>query len=216
MRVIIALTVGVGICFVSYEADSDTRRRESTMSVKEVLKGLESEDLDDRLAAKQMLLSFHDELTARLIELAEERKARYDSADSRQLAVELLAKLGKREAIPVFVKHVEYYQGGLAENPSLLAGYPCALALGQFGLEGAQGILMYLYKIPPDQLTDKAVELYAGVIVAVYGTNAGGFREGIGVVERATARRSIDKDNYQRLLDKMREITKNRVSAFDP
>jgi hypothetical protein len=210
MRVILALTVGIGIYFASYAAESDTRRRDSVVSVREILRGLQSQEIEDRRAAEQTLLTFHRELTDGLMKTVED-----DSSDSRQLAVELLAKLGKREAIPVFVKHVEYSHGGVAENPSLLAGYPCALALGQFGLEGAQGILMYLYKIPPDQLTDKAVELYAWVIVAVYGTNAGGFREGIGVVERATARKS-NKENYQRLLDKMREITKNRVSAFDP
>ncbi|MEX0711456.1 MAG: hypothetical protein WD278_03855 [Pirellulales bacterium] len=151
-----------------------------------------------------------------MIELAEERKDRYDSADSRQLAVQLLAELRAREAIPVFVKHAEYYQGGVGENDVFLDPYPCARALREFGLDGGQGILTYLYKIPPEQLTDKAVELYARVCIGVYPTNAGGFREAIGVVERATARRSNDKENYQRLLDEMREITKDRVSPFDP
>jgi hypothetical protein len=139
-----------------------------------------------------------------------------DSSSSRNLAVKALARMGMREAIPVFVKHVEYYQGGVAEGSVFLSPYPCAGGLVQFGQEGTQGILMYLDQIPPGKLTDKALELYARVFIGVYGTNAGGFREGIRVVERATARRSDRKENYQRLLDKLREITKNRVSPFDP
>jgi hypothetical protein len=177
--------------------------------VDQILRDLNSHDRAVNNKAYRRVVEEHKRLAKGLIEIAATEKERYrEFSDPRQLACQILgefAAAGNR-ALPVLVKHVDYQQPMLV-SASHLDGYPCAMALGRSRFGAVPAILNYLAHTR--EVSDKAIELYAWIIIEPYVyTPFGGKKEAIVTVERAIER-SKSPDNLKRLLAKLKEITKN-------
>jgi hypothetical protein len=194
---------------------------EPAIDTSEIFRRLKSADVAERDAAFLELTRLHEDVTARLLEIASTPKPQYLMDDSRQLAVELLTKFYSPDAIPILVEHVDYSQPGFpralplerSPGPALDAG--CALALQRFGQLSTAAILEHLWKTPPEDISEEANKLYAWLFIKAYGgpfgSIAGGPKEAIAVIERARDRAFNDraKGNCQRLLDKVKALTKD-------
>ena len=99
----------------------------------DLLTDLQSDDERTRHAAFSTLMREHQQLKMKLIKIVENEEPPYVEWHERYLAVQLLVEFGCREAIPVFIKHVEYRQQMVVRQPSFLKGFPCAIALVKTG-----------------------------------------------------------------------------------
>ena len=185
---------------------------------------LQSPDSRSRTEAYKEILNQRREFVDALLAIAGKTREQYSFNDSRQLAVELLAKLGDERAIPLFVVNVEYRQQMLVDEVSWLDGYPCALALREIGEKSVPHIFDYLRsphstherlklsgviteRLP---ITEQSINLYARILLEIYNPNIGGHQEATRVVRRALEKSSPQqKSELQKLLAKLEEITKH-------
>lgn len=169
---------------------------------------LDDADVQRRNATFRAAVRKHDREVAALLDLASKPKERYEWFDSRELAIDVLAHYGTRESIPMYVRNIEYFSPGFTDDFSFLNGYPCALALRSIGLSAQPEVFAFLEATPVDDVSDKAIDLYAHLMLSIYHSNAGGHEEAIEVVRRALER-AHRRGNLRRLLDKLEEITKD-------
>lgn len=178
---------------------------------------LDDPDVQRRNAAFRAAIRQHDREVAALLALASKPKERYELSDSRELAVDVLAHYGTREPIPMYVRNIEYFSPDFPDGYSPLNYYPCALALRKIGLSAQPEIFTFLQTTPREEVSDKAVELYAHLMRSIYHANAGGHDEAVEVVRRATERASErQRENMQRLLEKLEQITKGWAAGPHP
>jgi hypothetical protein len=195
-------------------AEGRMAKQEPVIDTSEIFKRLKSADPFERGSAAVELRRLHDDVTARLLNIASTPKPQYSLHDSRQLSVELLTRFHSPETIPLLINHVDYLQPDMrVTEHNRLNGFPCARALRHFGQQGTVGIIEYLWQKPTEEITYKQNELFALVFIQVYGAPGevgGGPKEAIAVIERARDRAfgQRAKDNCQLLLDKVKELTK--------
>ena len=113
------------------------------------------------------------------------------------------------EALTLFVSHIEYRQSMPVSEASPLNGYPCAMALAKVGHNSVPVILAHLQSIRVEDISDRAVELYADVLISVYYSDPGGPLEAVDVVRRRVERVARDrKTNLNRLLVRLENLTR--------
>lgn len=92
----------------------------------------------------------------------------YALADRRQLAAEVLADIGTHDALPVLVRHIENGPTVVAEEPPPMGSFPNALAVTRFGQTGVRAVLSYVRHTSSEKVSEKAMELYASIILNAY------------------------------------------------
>ena len=191
----------------------------------QLLENLQSTDRQVRRNAYRNLLQEHEELTKALMEIAQQQKKADEDeltfASKHELAIKLLSEFGCRDAIPIFIKHIDYPQAMDIDGPSFLNGYPCAFALRKIGHTSVRHIIYYLQVpepdpvlaqrrivdgLPPVEVSDKQIELFAWLFLDLYRLNNGGPKEAIRVVRGARDRASR-KENLTRLLTMLETLT---------
>lgn len=184
---------------------------------------LQSRNARDRLAAHKYLKEHQQWLIESLMAIAKpgEDRHRRDNAHSRRQAVELLAAFPQRDLVRFLVQNVDYHNPRLVSHDlSMLDGFPCALALRNFGQSATADVLLYLRMVAQtDGVSETAMQLYAWFFLETFGPNEGGEEEAIHVVERAALRSGpIYGKQTRRLLATLKEIsTKRRLrSPMDP
>jgi hypothetical protein len=206
--VAVAFCSGVAVACAIPRGPAATVEKESPMlNVQPVLNDLRSGDASTRGSAYQELTRLHNDVASGIVNLA--KSGRFFTGD-----VDLLVKFYSSDTVPLLIEHVHYFKAGAGDEAHPLTGYPCALGLQRFGQLSTAAILEYLWKTPPEDITEKANELYAWLFILAYGDAiggiAGGPKEAIAVIERARDRATYGeraKANYQRLLDKVKELT---------
>lgn len=140
------------------------------VSTEELLRRLESDDWLIRNPAAVQLGKQHAMILNRLTAIIADEKAA-ELRSSRELAAMLLAQFsgdldGMRDSIPTLIEDVEYFAPMTSvHDESRLNGYPCALALRGIGHTSVAYILNHLQVTPPEKVSDKAMELYAHVML---------------------------------------------------
>jgi len=193
------------------------------------LASLQAKDSLERQEAYKTLLQEHELLTDALIAMSKERtkEDERDLLPKRELAIKLLAAFGCRDAIPVFIKHIDYHQQMAVSELSFLNGYPCALALRKIGQTSVPHIIRYL-QVPeadpvvgqqriiaglgPVEVPEKQIELFAWLFLELYGQNEGGKPEALRVV-RGARDRAFHKENLTRLVIMLETLTDPKKSS---
>lgn len=151
----------------------------------ELLRAISSEDGKVRASACQQFRADHTEAFEQMVELinAEEHDETQELLSSRHAAIAVLRLIGGTRALPVFIDNIEcrqiqlHREKGAARLP-VVAGYPCAQALVEIGPSAIPAIMRYVRhpnlrdELDPNgnqgplrELTDKALELYAWVLI---------------------------------------------------
>jgi hypothetical protein len=98
----------------------------------------------------------------------------------RTCAIRLLASMGSRDAIPVFVESIEFFEGGFRGPYDPLEGFECVKALSTYGPLAAMEIQRYLIRTPPENLSPQEIDLFAKTIIRCYGSaDVGGPNEAL-------------------------------------
>jgi hypothetical protein len=166
-----------------------------------------SEDRQTRADAYTALRNQHREMIIALKnKVAEEKTAPMEIFAPPDLAAQLLGRFGSmgdglRTSIPTLVAHVEYRAAALMSDELFLGGYPCAIALRDIGHTSVAYILSHLQVTPPEEVTDNAMELYAYIMIEIYGRD--GLGECIAWVQARAERSAQSRGlaNFARLLN---------------
>jgi hypothetical protein len=173
-----------------------------------------------RSAARDELEQAQVRLMMKLVDIVGTEKESYDRhrTDSRFMAVHFLGRMHYTEAVRAFVKHVdwEYKFSRSSEEariarrakPSAIANSPCAVMLRSRGIQAFYEIFSALERDP--RPSDKAIELFAWIIIQSYEDILGGDQEAIRLVERRAASAENNK-NLLLLLEKVKEIAEQRA-----
>ena len=155
----------------SSDGPSSADRNEAAITLAAVqpdlAKALSSKDKQVRLDAYNAALKEHDRRVASLLVLARQEPEKAEYLGTRELAIDLLARYGEREAIPVYVRSIEYSVPALLTQFSSLNGYPCALALSKHGLSAQLEVFAFLGTTPREKVSDEAIELYADLMPTI-------------------------------------------------
>jgi hypothetical protein len=180
----------------------------------EMLVSLESADIQDRSKAWQDLSFVQRTIVDRLVVILGKEKARNEVGDARQIAADLLKNCYSEEAVALLVQYIDYRGIGMrssAESP--YNGYPCAMTLRHYPHQATAAIFTYLAQTPAEKISPKANELYAWLFIGAYGRvkRLEPGNDATFLIDRAKdmAVGEDRKGNYQRLLDTVKELTKN-------
>lgn len=154
---------------------SEAGPEEKIVPAEALIEQISSQDLGERAGVYAALVREHRELiegVARII--GDEKRGSFELHAPRTLAAQLLGRFGSadfglRKSIPVLVSNVEYKAPMAVIDDSYLTGYPCAMALREIGHTSVDYILAHLWSRAPEEVSDRAIELYARTIEEVYG-----------------------------------------------
>jgi hypothetical protein len=148
--------------------------------------------------------------TEELLKIAFEEKDQYLERDSSTLAIRLLGLRQCAGAAEELVPRVETYRTEKwCEEATAFSGYPCALALLSIGEGSILEIIHYLRHTSTEQVSDKAIELYAEIIKAIVARRDRTGKEALAFVRREHGA-SARKENLQRLAERMQALEKSR------
>lgn len=137
---------------------------------RKLLAQMQSEVPAQRQQAADLLRMQMKSLEQELIKIADvDARTDYQLAGTRVLAAKLLSDAGTHAAIPVLVRRIENCPTIVAEAPPPLGDYPYAMRLGRFRQLGVAAIFSRLRFASNDEISDKAIELYAAIIVQTNG-----------------------------------------------
>ena len=166
------------------------------------------DDPNERSKAKAQLLAQHQKLVDELLKMAAPlpgaKGQRWDEwgPSPRGAAIEALGQIGTWEAIPLFMRNIDYVEARTSHNFSHFGAHPCAHWLGPRAVPHA---VEYLRTAEPRDVSDKAIELFAYTFGDMHDKCGGGFEESLGYVRRLTTCEACGPrhENFQRLLAAM-------------
>jgi hypothetical protein len=153
------------------------------------------EDYKVRSRASLALRDSYQKMIRGLIRLASSEQASPQYLAPHELSLRLLAEIASKDTVPTLIAHIEYRPPLNITNPLPPIGpYPCARALHQrVGPSCVPAIIEHLINTPEDQISDKAITLYAAVIEGCaetyYGVDpTGAFEEVVRDLQRRAAK----------------------------
>jgi hypothetical protein len=166
----------------------------------------------DEEQAVEVIRAFQESCDRFVISLLKIVDSEHDGrvkADERRAAAasEVLAYLRRPEAIRIFVRRIDQVSRLVAEEPGPLGPYPYALALISYGDAAIPEILTLLKHDGIERISDKAIELYAHVLISC----AGHARKAIESVEREIVIASTDEQRgLRRVLARLQAIAQRQ------
>lgn len=211
---------------LSLSRGGDEQVSSSFPHVDEILAQLDSPDQEVRSEGFVQFRDEHEYFVAELISRVEERTEEFKEHTTAHLAARILAKIGGRQVVPLFIDAIDYHQPEIVATVSPLNGYPCAKALAEIGETSIPKILSYL-RAPrhPEyehgrivgygstgRVSDSAISLYACTIMSwtVSEWDEKGSVEWLEFIRRF-CQRSPDSDNLSRL---DRELARMSVAGI--
>ena len=169
-----------------------------------LLRRMRDPNVNERCRAQRELLEQHQRLVDELLKMAAPEpgvtpqnfgKSWGWAPGPRGLAIEALGCMGTWEAIPLFIRNIDYFEPKTQHIYSPLGPYPCATGLVYRGMPQ---VLEYLRTTDPADVSDKAIENFAHIFGNAHEQCCGGFEESLNYVRRPTTL-NPQSENLQRL-----------------
>ncbi len=188
--------------------DQLPRAKARSDGVASILTSLQSRNSRLRRTECTRTIEDHRRLVNRLVEIAEMPKDKYDSHDSRELAVELLGEFRSREALRALIRYADWQHSSpkMVSYRSFFDGYPCAKALQNFGPMARSAILDHVQRTPPADISSTAIEVYAII--------AGTDQEALRAVSARIDRGAGYKEGFERLRQGQYDLRAGTARVF--
>ncbi|HUY93563.1 MAG TPA: hypothetical protein VMV10_32850 [Pirellulales bacterium] len=130
-------------------------------------------------------------------------------ASDRALAV-LWTKRNDHGINRFLMMNISQFDNSARSGEGLMAGYPCARVLAQLGPTAAYQIVKHLERPPVgSDLSDRAIDTFASVIVTAFPSGNGGIEEAKAMLTRAR-RRAKNTEHIDRLNKAVREFFEHK------
>lgn len=185
-----------------------------TYSNEQLVNGIESNDMVVRGRTIVDWRSNHEQLVTELIRIAKSNRDEREFRSPQELAITMLGELRCHEAIPVLLEKIDdhYPMPIMNEHDA----YPCFIALRNIGPSCVRPMLTRVGGATVEEISEKAIELYAWLLFEFYAFDPPGPQEAVAVVKRYMAlpfvrnRGPKNSANLQRLAEKVAELSEGR------
>jgi hypothetical protein len=190
----------------SVEAPDDAKKWEQIEGLRYgVDKRILSHVTAEKSSGAHVLAEAHRRVVRELAEIAGKEKPKYVINDSRTMAMFALGAMAKDSGLEALVPHIEFAPPMTVDENSPLKANPAALALWDAGFASIPPILVYLHRQPRENVSDRAIELYAEIVFGQCERSIGGRTAATQLVQtRMENTDEVYNSNLKRLRDRLK------------